>query len=310
MVKLELRGAERALLVPQHDLRPGGALEYERAKGAAPAVTGARGRGGTTSWSAARPFRKLSSKRGDRSDRRSVRPPASLRRAARAGLSEKRRHRTRRSDRRGDRWCSKTGAARRPLAPRTYADVLDFDMVERADEPGSRSRPRVPCACCAGRDGWDDGNTRIVVVSCRSTCLCLAAARRPPGTASWSAYVARHLWAAAMDGHATVAAPGRRRRPVQRTRSRIPGGAMLMSSGEGPLRHRRRYLYARVSPGQRGGTTRYVEIDAATENAQLAVGPITAFLEWLHGYPAVLGPPAVPRRRAGGCSPYPHAHRA
>ncbi len=136
--RLELRGAaERALLVPQHDLRPGGAPGIRAGQG-----RHARGDGGP------RPRRGLSPGaphvpqavvgRGDQSRLDPVLVPARLplRRAARAGLPAKRRRPARRPDRRGDStWCKRTGAATAAGPAHPHADVLDFDLAERADEP-------------------------------------------------------------------------------------------------------------------------------------------------------------------------------
>jgi hypothetical protein len=101
----------------------------------------------------------------------------------------------------------------------------------------------------------------------------------PPTNDRWTVSVAPYLWAAAMDGHASVA--GARLDvdvPFKDTLKDLSGGAMLLVSLEkGRFGIAVDGLFARVSPDSEVGD---VEIDAS---AQLAVGPFYRLLEWQYG---------------------------
>jgi hypothetical protein len=98
----------------------------------------------------------------------------------------------------------------------------------------------------------------------------------------WSVRVAPYLWAAAMDGHATV---GDTRSdvdvPFKDTLKDLSGGAMLLVSLEkGRFGIAADGLYARVSPDSE---VNGVEIDTTSDSAQLAVGPYYRLIEWQYG---------------------------
>ncbi|HLT03108.1 MAG TPA: hypothetical protein VK001_13055 [Geminicoccaceae bacterium] len=103
-----------------------------------------------------------------------------------------------------------------------------------------------------------------------------------PSGDRWSLSIAPYLWAAAMDGHATVG--GTRSDvdvPFKDTLEDLSGGAMLLVSLEkGRFGIAADGLFARVSPDSEVGD---IEIDATTDSAQLAVGPYYRLVEWQYG---------------------------
>src|SRR5690606_23946639 len=113
--------------------------------------------------------------------------------------------------------------------------------------------------------------------------LAIAAVAQEPTEAPsgdrWSLSIAPYLWAAAMDGHATVG--GTRSDvdvPFKDTLEDLSGGAMLLVSLEkGRFGIAADGLFARVSPDSEAGD---IEIDATTDSAQLAVGPYYRLVEW------------------------------
>jgi hypothetical protein len=113
----------------------------------------------------------------------------------------------------------------------------------------------------------------------------LAQQAEPPGSTTsdrWTVEVAPYLWAAALDGNATVGGiQSDVDVPVQDTLKDLSFGAMLAVDFE-----KCRFgigvngLFARVSPDSDVGN---IEIDVTSDSGQLAVLPYYRVLEWPYG---------------------------
>ena len=124
-----------------------------------------------------------------------------------------------------------------------------------------------------------------VAVTLAAMTPALAQQPEPTGIAPgdrWTITVAPYLWAAAMDGHATVGGiKSDVDVPVQDVLKDLSFGAMLAVDVEkGRFGIGFNGLFARVSPDNKVGD---IKIDVTSDSGQLAILPFYRLLEWQYG---------------------------